>query len=63
MFSISRASGQERVIRTAKHWWGYLDGSHGAARILGITDHYDPASSEVFDFSIPLSKLKLISFE
>lgn len=31
--------------------------------ILGITDHYDPASSEVFDFSIPLSKLKLISFE
>jgi hypothetical protein len=33
------------------------------ARILGITDHYDPASPEVFDFSIPLSKLKLITFE
>jgi hypothetical protein len=33
------------------------------ARILGITDHYDPASPEVFDFSVPLSKLKLISFE
>jgi len=33
------------------------------ARILGITDRYDPASPEVFDFSIPLPTLKLISFE
>jgi hypothetical protein len=33
------------------------------ARVLGITDHYDPASPDVFDFSVPLSKVKLISFE
>jgi hypothetical protein len=33
------------------------------ARILGITSHYDPASPDVFDFSIPLSKLKLIAFQ
>ena len=33
------------------------------ARILGITDQYDPASQQVFDFSVPLFQLKLISFE
>jgi hypothetical protein len=33
------------------------------ARILGITERYDPASPEVFDFSIPFPTLKLISFE
>ena len=32
-------------------------------RVLGITDKYDPACQEVFDFSVPLSHLKLISFE
>lgn len=32
-------------------------------RLLGITDKYDPASPQVFDFSVPLSQLKLISFE
>jgi hypothetical protein len=32
-------------------------------RILGITDQYDPASEDVFDYSVPLSTLKLISFE
>ena len=32
-------------------------------RLLGISDQYDPASKEVFDFSIPLSQLKMISFE
>ena len=32
-------------------------------RVLGITEKYDPASQEVFDFSVPLSQLKLISFE
>ncbi len=32
-------------------------------RVLGITDNYDPVSPEVFDFSVPLPKLKLISFE
>jgi hypothetical protein len=32
-------------------------------RVLGITDKYDPASQQVFDFSVPLSQLKLISFE
>jgi hypothetical protein len=32
-------------------------------RILGITDQYNPASQDVFDFSAPLSRLKLISFE
>jgi hypothetical protein len=32
-------------------------------RVLGITDKYDPASQEVFDFSVPLFQLQLISFE
>lgn len=32
-------------------------------RVLGITDKYDPASDRVFDFSVPLSQLKLIAFE
>ena len=32
-------------------------------RLLGITDQYDPASKDVFDFSVPLSQLKMISFE
>ena len=31
--------------------------------VLGITEKYDPASQQVFDFSVPLSQLKLISFE
>ena len=33
------------------------------ARVLGITEHYDPASADVFDFSIPLARLKEIRFE
>ncbi len=33
------------------------------ARFLGITDKYDPASEEVFDFSTPLARLKEIRFE
>jgi hypothetical protein len=33
------------------------------ARVLGITDHYNPDSAEVFDFSIPLGRLKEIRFE
>jgi hypothetical protein len=32
-------------------------------RVLGITEKYDPASQQVFDFSVPLSQLKMISFE
>ncbi len=32
-------------------------------RFLGITDRYDPASEEVFDFSVPLSRLKEIRFD
>ena len=32
-------------------------------RVLGITDHYDPASTDPFDYSVPLSRLKTISFE
>lgn len=32
-------------------------------RVLGITDKYDPASAQVFDFSVPLLRLKLIAFE
>jgi hypothetical protein len=32
------------------------------ARIMGITDHYDPSSPDVFDFSLPLSRVKLIQF-
>ena len=32
-------------------------------RLLGITDNYDPSSSEVFDYSEPLSRLTEIQFE
>jgi hypothetical protein len=32
-------------------------------RVLGITDKYDPSSDRVFDYSVPLSQLKTISFE
>jgi len=32
-------------------------------RVLGITDKYDPASPQVFDFFVPLAQLKLITFE
>ena len=33
------------------------------ARILGITEKYDPESQQVFDYSVPISHLKQISFE
>ena len=33
------------------------------ARFLGITDKYNPASDDVFDFSEPLSSLKSIVFQ
>jgi hypothetical protein len=33
------------------------------ARFLGITDNYNPASGDVFDFSLPLDKVKEIRFE
>jgi hypothetical protein len=33
------------------------------ARFLGITSHYDPESPDVFDFSIPISRIKMIKFE
>lgn len=32
-------------------------------RVLGITDQYNPASEDVFDYSVPLPALKMISFE
>lgn len=32
------------------------------ARFLGITDQYNPASSQVFDFSLPLARVKEIRF-
>ncbi len=32
------------------------------ARFLGITDHYNPSSSEVFNFSLPLDRVKEIVF-
>jgi hypothetical protein len=32
-------------------------------RLLGITDQYDPASRDVFDFYLPLKRLKEIRFE
>lgn len=32
-------------------------------RFLGISDNYDPASAEVFDFSVPLLRLREIRFE
>jgi hypothetical protein len=31
-------------------------------RLLGITDKYDPSSEDVFDYSVPLSRLKEIRF-
>jgi len=32
------------------------------ARILGITDAYDPESEDVFDFSLPLARIREIEF-
>ena len=32
-------------------------------RFLGISDQYDPASDRVFDFSLPLARIKEIDFE
>ena len=32
-------------------------------RLLGITDQYNPASQQVFDLSLPLAKIKEISFD
>lgn len=32
-------------------------------RMLGITDNYDPASDDVFDYSLPLRQVKEIRFE
>jgi hypothetical protein len=32
-------------------------------RVLGVTGKYEPASDLVFDYSVPLPQLKLISFE
>ena len=38
--------------------------SHPAeARVLGVTDKYDAASEDVFDFSIPLARVKQIDFQ
>jgi hypothetical protein len=33
------------------------------ARFLGITDQYNPASQQVFDFSLPLARIKEIKFD
>jgi hypothetical protein len=33
------------------------------ARLLGISDQYDPASQQVFDFFLPLARIKEISFD
>lgn len=33
------------------------------ARFLGLTDHYNPVSEDVFDFSLPLVRIKEIRFE
>jgi hypothetical protein len=32
-------------------------------RFLGITDQYNPASQQVFDFALPLARIKEISFD
>jgi hypothetical protein len=37
--------------------------SPAEARFLGITDHYDPASFDVYDFSLPLTRIREIDFE
>jgi hypothetical protein len=33
------------------------------ARFLGITDHYNPTSPDVFDFALPLKNIRSIDFE
>ena len=33
------------------------------ARVLGMTDHYDPSSAEVFDFFLRLAKVSQVRFE
>ena len=37
--------------------------SPAEVRFLGISDQYDPASERVFDFSLPLLRIKEIDFE
>jgi len=37
--------------------------SPAEVRFLGISDQYDPASEQVFDFSLPLLRIKEIDFE
>ncbi len=38
-------------------------GHPAEARFMGITDQYNPASEEVFDFSLPLARAGAIRFE
>lgn len=33
------------------------------ARFLGVTDKYDPASEDAFDFSLPFARIKQINFQ
>ncbi len=33
------------------------------AHFLGITEHYNPASTDVFDFDLPFARIKSIQFE
>lgn len=33
------------------------------ARLLGITDQYNPSSRKVFDFSLPLARIKEVTFQ
>lgn len=48
------------AVQTAKF---LMPTDHPAeARLLGITDHYDPASQDVFDFSLPLDRVKELRF-
>lgn len=38
-------------------------GQPAEARFLGMTENYDPSSDEVFDFALPLERIKEIRFE
>ena len=33
------------------------------ARVLGVTDKYDPTSEDTFDFSVPLARVRQIDFQ
>jgi hypothetical protein len=58
--------GRLRVVRTngqtARGKFLMPTSEPAVTHFMGITEHYSPASDEVYDFSVPLSQIKQIRF-